>query len=113
MLLSLPLVNADGDPATTTTPVAEEPGEMRQVGNGQFIADFRRCLASTLSFLTLSLGCDQVCSSCDCGGEWLGSQSLESCAAACFLKSSHVQHASGTRFDGDPGAETVGVSTRT
>ena len=47
----------------------------------------------------------EVCSKCGCASqEWLGSQSLSSCAAACYLKSSHVQHSSGTRFDGDPGA---------
>ena len=42
-----------------------------------------------------------VCTTCECGGlAWQGIQSVDSCAQTCELKSSHFQHASGTRSDG-------------
>ncbi|CAK9045697.1 unnamed protein product [Durusdinium trenchii] len=55
---------------------------------------------------------EMVCSTCECpNNEWLGSQSLQSCADSCALKSSRFQHASGTRFDNDPGDNNCACCT--
>ena len=76
-------------------------------------ADGPPSAAPTTTTLAFSVfGVEEVCSHCECPNPgWLGSQSVESCRDACALKSTHFQHASGNRYDGQPGDNNCACCT--
>ena len=76
-------------------------------------ADGPPSAAPTTTTLAFSVfGVEEVCNHCECPNPgWLGSQSVESCRDACALKSTHFQHASGNRYDGQPGDNNCACCT--